>query len=58
MLAATLLGGGYVVLLALEQGETESRRADRFAPGDREPVAAPSPSPSPTAEPRGTLVIH
>jgi len=58
LFATALLGGGYVVLLALEQGETESRRADRFASGDREPVAAPSPSPSPTAEPRGTLVIH
>ncbi|MGH2690955.1 MAG: CapA family protein [Actinomycetota bacterium] len=58
LFALTLLGGGYLVLLALEEQETASRRGDRTDRQRRTPVAAPSPSPSPTAEPRDTLVIH
>ena len=50
-----LLAGGYVLLLALEQGERAARRA---SPTVHAPRAAPSTSPSPTEPARPPLVIH
>lgn len=59
LIAAAMLGGGYVVLQSLERDESASGHGERASsPAPPEPTAVPTAAPSPTPEPRERLVIQ
>lgn len=59
LIAATMLGGGYLVLQSLEREEAAAGRGDQGAsPDPVTPTPVPIAAPSPTPDPKGRLIIH